>query len=775
MTEETGNDRKHSRRVRRPMDLFLTVSALCSLAVVLVVIHGLPAGSGELSNDLTRAVRSVPHWLTVGGALVTLVGSFALVPVALSALLRREARGALNAAVAASAATVLSLMASLIWNSQRGALDRIVLHGSNPSILVYDCAFLAFLTGSDLVRRGRWTRWCVLSGTALLAFDVASGALAPLALPISLLGGLFVGWLVRWLLGTAATRLTAARIITSLGAADVSLCELHETAGSRGARLTGQLRDATPVEVLIASRDTRGSGLTRRVWSFVRLRPVAAGRPSLSSRSRLERWALSSCLAERGGVLVPRVLAMRELEADTLVLVTTPPTGRPPHEGEEPGDIARLFSALRLLHDAGVAHRDLRSRSLVLVDGAAGFFSLDSAQPGASDLVQRLDVTQLLTTAARCSSPAIAIKALREAYKPVDESAIAAVLQPLALAPWGWSEMRAAKGCLNEMRLELVGPDAELPETSLERFRWRTVLSAVALVAAAFVLVGQLSKVDLAGALAHASLPWCAVALVASAVGNVAAAENLAAFVPKHLSVLRSSAVQLATAFVGIAMPSTVSHVAVNSRYLHRQGVEQSAVAAAVAVSQVVNIVTTVLLLLVIGLLTGSGVSRLKLAPSGTLLVALGALITLIGVLLLVPRTRVLVTRNLWPRLRSVWPWLLQALSNPLRLALGGGANLLLSASYVLAFVAALRAVGAHPAILPAAAVFLAGNAVGSAAPTPGGVGAVEAVLSAGLSAIGIPVHQAIPAVLVFRLATFWLPIPAGWVSFTLLQRRGVL
>ena len=54
----------------------------------------------------------------------------------------------------------------------------------------------------------------------------------------------------------------------------------------------------------------------------------------------------------------------------------------------------------------------------------------------------------------------------------------------------------------------------------------------------------------------------------------------------------------------------------------------------------------------------------------------------------------------------------------------------------LVAFIAALRAVGVHPAILPAAVVYLAGNAVGSAAPKPGGIGGVEAVLAAGLTAV---------------------------------------
>jgi uncharacterized membrane protein YbhN (UPF0104 family) len=222
-------------------------------------------------------------------------------------------------------------------------------------------------------------------------------------------------------------------------------------------------------------------------------------------------------------------------------------------------------------------------------------------------------------------------------------------------------------------------------------------------------------------------------------------------------------------------MPPTVGHVAVNARYLHRQQVDDDSIAAAVTLSQLVNVVVTVLLLIAIGLLTGSGLSRFKIAPGTDLLIGL-AVIAGVGVILLaVPQTRAKLAGTVWPHLRSIGPRLLDAVSHPLRVAISAGANLLLTAAYLLAFIAALRAVGAHPAILPAAVVYLAGNAVGSAAPTPGGLGAVEAVLAAGLTAIGVPAHEAIPAVLIFRLATFWLPIPAGWVSYLLLERRGIL
>jgi glycosyltransferase 2 family protein len=203
--------------------------------------------------------------------------------------------------------------------------------------------------------------------------------------------------------------------------------------------------------------------------------------------------------------------------------------------------------------------------------------------------------------------------------------------------------------------------------------------------------------------------------------------------------------------------------------------VDDDTITAAVALSQIVNVVTTVLLLIVCGLLTGSGLSRFKIAPGRDVLIGLGIIAAVIIVALAVPQTRAKLAGTVWPHLRGVWPRLLDAISHPLRLAVSAGANLLLSAAYLLAFIAALRAVGAHPAILAAAVVYLAGNAVGSAAPTPGGLGGVEAVLAAGLTAIGIAPHEAIPAVLIFRIATFWLPIPAGGISYLFLRRRGVL
>jgi uncharacterized membrane protein YbhN (UPF0104 family) len=762
-------------RVRRPADLLLAVFSLLIVAAVLGFIQALPLGSAEVADDVSGWLLHIPRWLSFTAEVAAGVACFVLAIVALVVLARSQWRDARNAAAAGSAGAVAAIIATAVWRTEHGAVEHAVLHGSNPSIFVVDTAFVAFVVGTDLARRSHWSRWWPRSGAALLLSGLAVGALTPFAVVIVLFGGLLAGWVLRWLLGAASVLPGTAQLMSWLTSQGVSTGDLSDAEPSTRARLEGVLADGARIRVHLSGRDTRGSGLARQLWALIRLRPAAAGHVALGSRDRLEQLTLACCLAQQARVHSPAVLLLGEMPGETLVLVTTIPDGCPGPGVASLAAATSLFASLRRLHDAGIAHHDLRPENLFMSPNDAGFCSLDAAEPGAGELARRLDLVQALATLAGPVGPAGAVTALRAGYGPFDQATVAAVLQPLALAPWGWRAMRAAQGSLNEIRHELLGAGGVVPTAQLGRFRWRTVLSTVALTVAAYLLIGQISGVNVLGTLSRADPVWLAVAVLGSAVTYLAAAENLAAFVPKHLSIWRGFCVQLSTAFVGVAMPPTVGHVAVNARYLRREQVDEGTIAAAVTMSQIVNVVTTVLLLIVFGLLTGSGFSQFKIAPGGDVLIGLAVIAAAVIVLLAVPQTRAKLAGTVWPHLRQVWPRLLDAVSHPLRVAASGGANLLLSAAYLVAFIAALRSVGAHPAILAAAIVYLAGNAVGSAAPTPGGLGGVEAVLAAGLTAIGIPVHQAIPAVLIFRMATFWLPIPVGWICYLALRRRGVL
>jgi glycosyltransferase 2 family protein len=761
-------------RVRRPSDLLLAVFAFVIVAMVLGVIRALPLGSTEMADDVSGWLLHIPRWLSYSAAVAAGVACFVLLIVSLVVLARSQWRDARNAVAAGLAGAAAAVIASVIWRAEHAAVQSAVLHGSNPSMFVVDTAFVAFVVGTDLSRLSHWSRWWPRSGAALLLSGLAVGTLTPFAVVVVASGGLLVGWVVRWLLGAASVLPGIADLTGWLTSQGVQATDLS-VAGSSRARLEGTLADGTRIRVHLSGRDTRGSGLARQLWALARLRPAVAGHVALGSRAQVEQLALASYLAQQAGVPSPAVRLLGEMPGETLVLVTTIPDGEPEAETARLTGATSLFASLRCLHDKGVAHRDVRAGNVFMSGNRAGFCSLDAAEPGASELARRLDLVQALATLAVTCGPAGAVAALRAGYGPADQVAVASVVQPVALAPWGWRAARAATGSLNEIRHELLGDHGVAPAPRLERFRLRTVVSAVALTVAAYLLIGEISGVNVLGTLSQANPGWLVVAVLGSAVTYLGAAIGIAAFVPQRLSIWRGFFVQLASAFVGVAMPPTVGHVAVNARYLHREKVDEGTIAAAVTVSQLVNIVTTVLLLIILGVLTGSGLSQFKIAPGGDVLIGLAVIAAVVIAALAVPQTRKKVTGIVWPHLRDIWPRLLDAVSHPLRLAVGAGANLLLTAAYVVAMVAALRSVGAHPAILAAAVVYLAGNAVGSATPTPGGLGGVEAVLAAGLTAIGIPAHQAIPAVLLFRMATFWLPIPAGWVCFQVLQRRGVL
>jgi uncharacterized protein (TIRG00374 family) len=89
-----------------------------------------------------------------------------------------------------------------------------------------------------------------------------------------------------------------------------------------------------------------------------------------------------------------------------------------------------------------------------------------------------------------------------------------------------------------------------------------------------------------------------------------------------------------------------------------------------------------------------------------------------------------------------------------------------------LALVAALYATGtdAHPSLVLLA--YVVASFLGMIPLTPGGLGFVEAGLTGALALAGVPASAAVVATLAYRLASFWLPIPAGAAAYWLFDRR---
>ncbi|MGE5226845.1 MAG: lysylphosphatidylglycerol synthase transmembrane domain-containing protein [Planctomycetaceae bacterium] len=89
-----------------------------------------------------------------------------------------------------------------------------------------------------------------------------------------------------------------------------------------------------------------------------------------------------------------------------------------------------------------------------------------------------------------------------------------------------------------------------------------------------------------------------------------------------------------------------------------------------------------------------------------------------------------------------------------------------------LALLTAVHATGfrAHASLVLLA--YVAGIVLGMIPITPGGLGFVEAGLTATLVLAGVPAAQATLATLAYRLVSYWLPVAAGPVAYALYRRR---
>ncbi|MER7052396.1 lysylphosphatidylglycerol synthase transmembrane domain-containing protein [Streptomyces sp. NPDC000351] len=350
------------------------------------------------------------------------------------------------------------------------------------------------------------------------------------------------------------------------------------------------------------------------------------------------------------------------------------------------------------------------------------------------------------------------------------------------------AEKRAVDEALEEAREEdlltqirhavlRIRPQAPVEPARLERVRPRTLISFIAGAIGAYFLLTQLTHIEFGPLISNAQWGWVAAAVLFSAASYVAAAMALLGFVPEKVPFPRTVAAQVAGSFVKIVAPAAVGGVALNTRFLQRAGVRPGLAVASVGASQLFGLGCHILMLLSFGYLTGTEKTP-SLSPSRTVIAGLLTVAVLVLVVTSVPFLRKFVVTRVRSLFAGVVPRMLDVLQRPQKLVTGIGGMLLLTACFVMCLDASIRAFGDEStsiSLASVAVVFLAGNALGSAAPTPGGVGAVEATLTVGLIAVGLPKEVAAPAVLLYRLLTLWLPVLPGWLVFNHLTRKEAL
>ncbi|HQR79138.1 MAG TPA: lysylphosphatidylglycerol synthase transmembrane domain-containing protein, partial [Actinomycetota bacterium] len=774
------------RRLRRPIDLLRLATAFFASAVILAISYFASAAAAGLESDLTKASGNIPGVIVVAANLIGLLGVLVLpIAAAFDLMIRRRGR-MLGEALGGLVVGVL-LTSAIAWIITQYANPRLLLTltgqetpGQLPPLNAILAGLVAFITIARLIERPRFGPISIVVVAAILLANIVTGGITATALALSVLLGWAVGLAMRYGLGTPTTRPSGLAVATALEESGYPVTVLRaQREFSAGRRYMATTRAGSTLNVLVLDRDLEGAEVAASVWRSLRVRDDNA--PSrLNMRRRLERTALQAYASQAAGAPTPELLVAVHVDEDAALLAFPRIDGRTFEQiGSDltDSDLDNAWRAVRTLHDRGVTHRSLTAQHLLRDDtGKIWLLHPEEGSVAASDVAQRVDLAELLCTLSMLTDPDRAVASGQRVLGALRLVRALGVLQPIALSADTRRAIRKRKDLLVQLRdlLLEMSPNSNPEQVELERLRPRMLFTVVAGTVAGYVLLTQLAQVNLATLLTDAQWGWALIALVLSALTYIAAAMALEGFVPERLQFFRTFQAQWAASFATLISPPTLGAVAVNLRYLQRAGVHPALGAASVGVSQVMAFVVHILLLLGFGVVAGTRQESEFTPPAWAILVLLGGLVAAV-LLLLLPWTRAWITRRIRPIFQQVGPRLLTLLQQPRKLGLGLGGIILLNLGYVICLVACVWAFGGSASIAAIAVVYLAGATIGQAAPTPGGLGAVEAALSAGLTAAGIPGGVAVSAVLLFRLVTFWAPTIPGWFAFNSLQRQNLL
>ncbi|MEV7772753.1 lysylphosphatidylglycerol synthase domain-containing protein [Kitasatospora sp. NPDC086791] len=818
-------------RLRQPVALIRLLGGLFAIALTLLLADYARATTGGIAADVAEAAALVPRPLAgLAGGLTTAAVLLLPVGLAVRRLLGPDRRRALQqvsdgllAAVIAYGATLGTdlwadgLAPSSLLTALTQPLPGDVLGHTEP-VYGYLAPVLAFMTASG--SRERRLPWTVLALYGL------AGLAGGFATPTALLLGLLIGWTgahgTLYAVGTPDPRPLPGEVLRALRESGLRPVEAHPTGPDR--YRVRQADDRPDLDVQLLDRQAVTAAAVRRAWRRLRLRTAPDPRVLRSPRTGLEHEALVTYAALAAGVRTRGIAATAGLGLDTALIAYERLAGRTldqlADEEITDGLLTAAWGQLALLQRSEIAHRALVPSSLLVDDsGAVHLVDFADGDIAATELVLRCDIAQLLTTLALRTGAARSVRTATAVLGPDPVGAALPLLQPIALthttrralkrhpgptgapagavpaprtgaadgpatvAPDSPSEDNPAPvpgGLLEEIRAEVLRarPQVVGRPVRLERVRPRTLLAVVGGVVAGWLLIPQLfaAEDNPVSALADADPWWLLLALAAAAASHVAAAMGFVGFVPERLDFRNAVLAQVAGSFVKLVSPGGVGGVALNTRLLQRAGVPTAQALSSVGVGTMIGLVLHLLQL-------GAFVYLLDLQPGGSELDALPAVVgglagaaALLAVVWAIPVARRWLAARLRPLTTEVLPRLLDLLRSPTRLAVGVTGQLMVSICLISCLYCCARAIGREPSFASVAVVFLVGNAAGSAAPTPGGAGAVDGALITLLQqTASMEKGGALAAVTLYRLLTLILPVLPGWAAMAWLQRRRAL
>jgi glycosyltransferase 2 family protein len=773
-----------ARRFRRATDVIVLVPALVLVGGLIVAYP-----PSRLERSLAAFLDSVPGWLDpVWGFAYDLFALWAIAVVLLAVVARRVAV-VVSAGCSIVAAGVLLLVSSRIAVGRWPDTDDLLLLQANDSTFplarVVLCAAVILAVGPHLVRplerAGDWILFAGIVGAMLTEPPTPSATLAAFAIGVVAAAAIRLGF------GTSAGHPETADVLAALTELGVEVDTLHAAARQPAGAYLARGTDVggRPLLVKVYGRDAYDTHLLERLWRTVLYRDEGQ-RLRLSRIEAVEHEALLTLLAGQAGVPTSGVVTAAESspgDAFLVLLDDSRPLAELAPERVDDGLLRQAWRALALLGAAGIAHLRIDERSLVMFGEDVGLVDFGSATlaPRADQLLT--DRAQFLATTAGSAGVDRAVGIALEALGRDGLAELTPYLQPAVFPPRLRRALDAAGIEVDDLRLHAAeAAGVEAPQlVKLRRVTWWTLAQAALLVFATATVLDAFAGLELdelGSTLEDASWAWVVFALLFAQLPRVTQAISTLGAITARLPFVPVYAMQLASGYMNLALPSGLARMAINIRFFQRQGVPPAAAITGGAIDSFASTVVQGALLGLLLLFSESSIDLHFERPSEeslrlALVLAALALVAVLG-LTLVRRVRVAIvdrTRRWWPEVRAA----LSGLRATHKLALLLGGSLATELLFATALGMFAEALGYDVSIADLLLINISVSLLASLIPIPGGIGVAELGLTVGLAAIGLPDEAALATALLYRVATFYLPPVWGFFALRWLRSKDFL
>lgn len=769
--------------VRLAVSAAVTLVLVAAMALVTDTVLGFERDLIDVSSFLSPALERI-----VTGALQILVGAVSIA-LWLVPIIRRRWRMLIHLVVGVVASGALMVLVDRVLDreapnelveqiSERAGIAHSGV-GSTVSIaqLVTMMVIVAPLVSGRWRRAFGWIMVAVVLARLMVAAHPPANVLV--ALPL----GVFVGAGMLWVFGRPGTGVGTERVRHALIASGLSVASIRPAkVDARGSTpYFATLDDDTGLFVKIVAEDNRAAGLLFWVYRSLRLKNVGDERPYSTLRRGVEHEAFLSLLARDIGVRTPRVRAVADVGPDALLQATEQIAGRSLDglDGDEmTGELLiAIWRQVGILQAHRIAHRDLRLANVFVADdGEPWLIDFGFAEVAPEPEILDADIAQLLASLSTVVGPERAVESAVAALGSAAVGRAVPRLQMAALAGATQSALKEQKGVLGQLVTTAAEQAAveEVEPAELERLNTKTIVVAVVLIGVAVFLLPQLADLgSIIDQIQGADWSYLPGILLLSAVTYIGATISISGAVPSRLPAVPTFVTQLASSFASKVAPAGLGGMALNIRYLQKRGVDPAVAVAGVGMNSVGGFVIHLALSIVFIVWAGQdGLGSISLPEPRVIVIALAVLVGVAVLTMLIPAVRELVLHRLVPAIRRSIEGVRSVLRRPGKVALLLGGSTIVTLSYIVSLYLSSLAFDGDLPFATIAVIYLVGAGIASAVPTPGGLGAQEAALVAGLVAVGMDSTIAIPAVFLYRIATFWLPILPGSLCFRWLQHR---